>query len=148
MAKDPLELEPADGFEQPDDRRPKMDEPLPVRLVAIADVRLPALLELERKHDEFYCGLLKMVRDEPRSQRIYRTDNHRIVFELFEHLIERTECRPLNVEIDSLSSLQASLIEQKIEFELVRDITLGIQSLALRDPSGNWLQIAQSTPVA
>jgi hypothetical protein len=39
------------------DRRPRIPEPLPVRLVAVEDVRLSALMEAARDLDEFYVGL-------------------------------------------------------------------------------------------
>jgi hypothetical protein len=61
---DPIELEAADeagggaGFRAPGDRRPRMPEPLPVKLLAVEDVRLPATAGLESQLDGFYIGLL------------------------------------------------------------------------------------------
>jgi hypothetical protein len=60
---DPIEVEAADeaggsGFRAPDDRRARMPEPLPVRVLAVEDVRLPATAGLESQLDSFYVGLL------------------------------------------------------------------------------------------
>jgi hypothetical protein len=143
-----LELEPASGFEPVEDRRPRMDEPLPVRLVAVADVRLPALRDLEPQHDAFYCGLLKMVRDEPRSQRIYRADNFRVVFELIDGPIERDTCRALSVEIDSLSELEHKLVDRGIAYERIKGLVPGVESLMFRDPSGNWVEVVEERRIA
>jgi catechol 2,3-dioxygenase-like lactoylglutathione lyase family enzyme len=46
----------------PPDPRPLMPEPLPVRLVAVADVRLAAPAGVERALDAFYVDLLGCVR--------------------------------------------------------------------------------------
>ncbi|MGA2497127.1 MAG: VOC family protein [Tepidisphaeraceae bacterium] len=143
----PLELAEATDFVVPEDQRPRMPEPLPVRLVAVADVHLPAQAELEKQHDDFYCGLLKMVRDEPREQRIYRADNHRVVFELGEGLIQRDSCRPLGVEIDSLAQFEAGLVEREIEYERLRGIVPGVESIFVMDPSGNWVEVMEIRPV-
>jgi hypothetical protein len=45
------------------DRRARMPEPLPVRLVAVADVRLPAPAGAERALDAFYVDLLGCLRE-------------------------------------------------------------------------------------
>src|SRR5688572_7744007 len=62
---DPIELEVAEGGEggarfragSGGDRRPRMPEPLPVRVLAVEDVRLPATAGLEPQLDDFYVGL-------------------------------------------------------------------------------------------
>ena len=61
---DRSELEPAaesaggGGFRTRGDRRPRMPEPLPVKVLAVEDVRLPATAGLECRLDDFYVGLL------------------------------------------------------------------------------------------
>jgi hypothetical protein len=142
-----IELADPTGFALPADQRPKMPEPLPVRLVAVADVHLPAQADLEKQHDDFYCVLLKMVRDEPRDQRIYRADNHRVVFHLGEGLIQRDSCRPLGVEIDSLAQVEAGLVEREIEYERLRGIVPGMESIFVKDPSGNWVEVIEIRPI-
>src|SRR3982751_894193 len=96
---DPIVPEESTGFALAADGRPRMPEPPPVRLIAVADVRLPALAGMEREHDEFYCGLLKMERDEPRTSRIYRSETFAIIFEVGDGPIERNEIRALRVEV-------------------------------------------------
>jgi hypothetical protein len=70
---DAIELEPAAGESSPaaPDRRPRVPEPLPVRLVAVDDVRLPATAGLERELDAFYVDLLGFAREggPPRPRR-------------------------------------------------------------------------------
>lgn len=129
------------------DLRAKMEEPLPVRIVAIADVVLPGLAELERASDDFYVGLLKMVRDEPSTLRIYRTETFRVIFQLFEKLIERVECRPLQIEIPSLGEVENQLVEREYPFEHVRGIMPGLEYLELLDPSGNMIQLMERREV-
>jgi hypothetical protein len=65
---DPIEVEATDeaaggaGFRAPGDRRPRMPEPLPVKVLAVEDVRLPATAGLESQLDDFYVGLLEFER--------------------------------------------------------------------------------------
>jgi len=64
--KDAIELdEVSEGGAAPGapDPRPLMPEPLPVRLVAVADVRLPAPAGVERALDAFYADLLGCARE-------------------------------------------------------------------------------------
>src|SRR3989442_13852823 len=65
---EPLEPSPEQfQFKPTVDRRPRVPEPLPVKLVAVADARLPAAAGLEQKLDAFYVRLLGFERrhDEP-----------------------------------------------------------------------------------
>src|SRR4029453_2652660 len=68
-----LELEPATGLAPRPDRHPRMDqplplnlfgggEPLPVNLVAVEDVRMPAPAGVEVQLDAFYVALLRFER--------------------------------------------------------------------------------------
>jgi hypothetical protein len=81
----PIALEPAGGESLPElDRRRRMPEPLPVRLVSVADVRLPATAGLERQLDAFYVGLLGFEREgvarKPKVQLDpTRSTNHQLV---------------------------------------------------------------------
>jgi hypothetical protein len=61
----PIELEPAGGSVETGDAdpRPRMPEPLPVRLIAVANVRLQATAGLELQLDAFYVGVLGFERD-------------------------------------------------------------------------------------
>jgi hypothetical protein len=142
MSTDPIQLETAEAWSAQDDRRPHMPEPPPVRLLAVADVTLPGVADLEPLHDAFYCGLLKMVRDEPRRQRIYRAANFRLIFELCDRPPEDRPQRPLLVEVDQLGPLLAALTEARLEFEHLRGLLPGQECVLLRDPSGNWVQVS------
>src|SRR5688500_2245062 len=54
----PLELEETPGDYQPrPDNRPRMPEPLPVKLVAVEDVTMVAPAGIAPRLDEFYVGL-------------------------------------------------------------------------------------------
>src|SRR3954454_9604123 len=81
----PIALDPAGGESLPElDRRRRMPEPLPVRLVAVADVRLPATAGLERELDAFYVDLLGFEREGvPRKPKVQldptRSTNHQLV---------------------------------------------------------------------
>ena len=46
------------AFEAGEDRRPRLEEPPPVRLVSVEDCQLWVPAGLERQLDEFYAGLL------------------------------------------------------------------------------------------
>ena len=98
----PIELEAPTGIDPAPDRRPRMDEPLPVRLVAIADVMLPVIAGLEVDLDRFYVGLLEFVRDADLRQLVYHADNFALRFVVQELLPERREYRPVQIEVQSL----------------------------------------------
>ena len=69
MELEPLEPAPATSFRPAVDRRPRMPEPLPVKLVAVADVRLLSAAGLERRLDAFYVGLFGFERSPDESDR-------------------------------------------------------------------------------
>ena len=60
---DALELENSStSLEPQEDKRPRIEQPLPVRLVAVEDCVLPAVAGLERDLDSFYVSLLGFAR--------------------------------------------------------------------------------------
>src|SRR5262245_19769881 len=72
-----LELEPGNPEYQPViDRRPRVPEPLPVRLVAIGPVRLPAPMGVAAELDAFYAGMLGLERIPREIELIYRAENY------------------------------------------------------------------------
>jgi hypothetical protein len=78
-----LELETAShSVESKPDARPRVPEPLPVRLTAIEDVRLPAPAGVETELDAFYVGILEFQRVE--GELTYRADNFDLRFEILE----------------------------------------------------------------
>ncbi len=88
-----------------------------------------------------------MVRDDRRHERIYRADNHCVVFHLCEGLVARDSCRALGVELDSLSQVESSLIDRQIEYQRLRGVNPGVESIWVRDPSGNWVEIMERRPI-
>jgi hypothetical protein len=139
----PIELEEPTGVEPEPDRRARMDEPLPVRLVAIADVTLAVIAGLEVELDRFYVGLLEFVRDPDLRQLIYQADNFAIRFVVQELLPQRGEYRPLQIEVQSLIVAEQKLMGAKIEYVRQKTLTPGEESLVLLDPAGNWVELVE-----
>jgi len=143
MSDSPIELEGPGGVEPVPDRRPRMDEPLPVRLVAIADVTLPVRAGLEVELGRFYVGLLEFVRDTDLRELVYHADNFALRFVVRELLPERGEYRPLQIEVQSLLGAERKLIDAKIEYVRQKTLTPGEESLVLLDPAGNWVELVE-----
>jgi hypothetical protein len=146
MSDAPIELEEATGLEPVSDRRPRMAEPLPVKLVSIEDVRLPALAGVEVELDRFYVGLLEFARDDSMAgagELVYRADNFAIRFVIQELLPRRGEYRPTQIEVQSLLVAEHKLIEGKIEYTRQKTLTPGEESLVLLDPAGNWVELVE-----
>src|SRR5205814_9455356 len=139
----PIELEAPTGIEPAPDRRPRMPQPLPVRIVAIEDVSLPVIAGLEVQLDDFYVRLLEFARDPDVRQLIYHADNFAIRFHVQELLPQRGEYRPLQIEVQSLLLAEQKLLEAKIEYIRQRTLTPGQESLALLDPAGNWVELVE-----
>lgn len=139
-----IELETASAPVVPtDDRRPKMEAPPPVRLVAVDDCMLPTVAGLECDLDEFYVGLLGFEREDGESEIVYRAENFRLRMTVFEIPGPREDFRPLMVAVPSLSELMQRLNDAGIEFVRQRGLTPGIETLALIDPAGNMLEISE-----
>jgi len=66
------------------DARPRMPEPLPVRLVCVEDAHLPAAAGLEKQLDAFYVDLLGFQRETGVDGLIYEAENLRLIFSLVE----------------------------------------------------------------
>ena len=143
----PIELEGETGIEPVPDRRARMDEPLPVRLVAIAHVTLPVSAGLEVDLDRFYVGLLEFVRDGDLRPLVYHADNFALRFVVRELLPERGEYRPVQIEVQSLLVLEHKLMEAKMEYVRQRTLVPGEESLVLLDPAGNWVELVESRAV-
>ena len=139
----PFELEPASSRQPVADDRPRMDDPLPVRLLTVADATLPASNGLEVKLDAFYMGLLNFARDASEPGLIYRAENFRLHFQLQESLIVRGDFRALQIEVKSLEDAERKLHEAQIEFVRQCSLTPGVERLVLKDPAGNWLELME-----
>ena len=62
-----------------DDLRPKMPEPLPVRLVTVENAHILAGAEQETQLNAFYVGLLGFEKEKNESALVYRADNFRLI---------------------------------------------------------------------
>jgi hypothetical protein len=145
---EPFELEPSSGFEPITDRRPRMDEPLPVKLVAVEDVRLLAAGGLEAELDAFYVGLWQFQRDVAEPGVVYRADNFRLRFKVVtEGQVERDSLRPQGIEVTSLAEAEEKMIEEEMEYIRQRGLTPGQRSLLVLDPAGNWIEIFEHRPI-
>jgi hypothetical protein len=144
-----MELEESpEQFKPSVDRRPRVPEPLPVRLVTIDDARLPAPAGLERDLDAFYVAVLGFQRQDPPEQIIYRADNFSLRFDVLEPPLRRDDMRPLGVEVPSLPELEGKLIEGQFTHTRQRGLLPGEESIILTDPAGNWLEITDRRGVA
>jgi hypothetical protein len=140
-----FELEPSSGFEAIEDRRRRMEEPLPVRLVAVDDVRLRAMGGIEKELDEFYVGLWEFEREAAGAGWVvYRAENFRLKFEIVaEFPVERDSLRPQGIEVMSLAEAEHKLVEAEIEYVRQRGLTPGQESLLVLDPAGNWIELIE-----
>jgi hypothetical protein len=140
---EPLELEPSTGLNPVADGRPRMDEPPPVKLVAVEDVRLPTRPGIDADLDAFYVGLWQFERDKEQPGIVYRAENVRLRFEIIadQKPIERETLRPQGIEILSLAEAELKLIETEREYIRQRGLTPGQESLLVQDPAGNWIEL-------
>jgi hypothetical protein len=144
-----IELDPpSEEFHVGEDRRPRLEEPPPVRLMSIEDCLLWAPAGLERQLDEFYVGLLKFEReenpgDDDLHQLVYRAENFRVRIQILEVPASREDFRPLTLVVDSLNDLARRLTEAEIEFQRQRGLIPGQDSLLLSDPAGNPVSIGE-----
>ncbi len=140
-----MELEPSKGnFEPRIDRRPLIPEPLPVRLVAIEDVRLPAPMGIEKELDAFYVTLLRFEREAIDAGSItYRAENVRLLFQLIQPPIVRDSMRAIGIEVPSLGEAERKIVEREMEYVRQLGLTPGSETLFLQDPAGNWVTIGE-----
>lgn len=144
-----MELEPASRTFKPYvDRRPRVPEPLPVRLVTVDDARLPAAAGLERQLDAFYVGVLGFVRLRPGEDAIaYRADNFALHINVVEPPLRREDMRPLGLEVPSLADLELKLADAEVEYSRQRGLLPGEEAIVLVDPAGNWLEVVDRRAV-
>ena len=124
------------------DPRPRMAEPLPVRLLTVDDASLIAGAGLEKELDAFYVGLLGFERAEAQQGIAYQAENFRILFELVEPPVQRADMRALGIEVASLRETEARLIDAVIQYARQKGLNPGQESLLLQDPAGNWIELS------
>ena len=140
-----MQLEDAQfPFHAKPDKRPLMPEPLPVKLVAVNDCRLPAPAGAERDLDAFYVVLLGFERDDRASDLVYRSENFDLIFDIHDAPVRHDDLRPRGIEIHSLAVMEQKLIDAEFEYTRQRGITPGQESLLLMDPAGNWIELVET----
>jgi hypothetical protein len=141
-----MELEESSfNFKPVADRRARVPEPLPVRLIAVADMRIESASGLERQLDGFYVKLLGMERIPPSGDEIvYRAENFDLYVDVLEPPVMRADFRPVRMEVRSLAEIQMKLIEAELEHARRKGLLPGDEALVLQDPAGNWLEITES----
>jgi hypothetical protein len=145
---DALELAEATGnFRLKADRRPRMEEPLPVKLVTVDDALLLAAAGLERDLDAFYVGLLGFARTGSGHELVYRAENFNLHFRVGEPPVRRESLRALGVEVPSLAETEQKLIDRQIEYTWQKGLMPGHRSISLVDPAGNWLELTESRAI-
>lgn len=143
-----IELEPSGipDFRVDADRRPRLEDPLQVKLVAVNDVWLTMPAGLETRMDAFYVRLLGFQRD-PEEGVVYRTDNFRLRMQVVERPDTREHYRHLGVEVLNLAELEHRLIDAEVEYTKMKGLLPGSESLVLQDPAGNWLEVVEAVPL-
>jgi hypothetical protein len=141
-----MELEESSfNFKPVVDRRPRVPEPLPVRLIAVADMRIESAAGLERKLDRFYVTLLGMERVPSTGDAIvFRTENFDLYVDVLEPPVMREDFRPVRIEVKSLAEIQLKFVEAEVEHTRRKGLTPGDETLVLQDPAGNWVEITES----
>ena len=143
VPRGPIPLEAADHTASASgdgvDRRPRIPEPLPVRLVSVEDVRLTAPGGMEEELDAFYGGMFQFER--VAGELAYRADNFILRFDLVDRPVVHESLRPLGIEVLSLADTEKKIIDAELEYTRQRGVTPGSETLLLLDPAGNWVEI-------
>lgn len=134
---------PQTTFTPTRDTRSRVPEPPPVRLLTIDDAHLPAPAGVEVELDAFYAGILKFEREAHSHFPVYRSETFRLIFDVLEPPIGRDHLRPTRIEVPSLRQVELKLIDAQIEYVRQRGLLVRQESLALRDPAGNWVEVAE-----
>ena len=141
----PLDLvDPPGQFLPRVDLRPRLEQPLPVKLITVTDATLLAPAGLEPQLDDFYLTLLGFLRAGPEHSIVYRSENFDLIFKVEEPPVGRESLRTLGVEVASLAQVEHRLIDREIPYIRQKSMTPGQESLVLTDPAGNWLELTES----
>src|SRR5689334_5128829 len=113
-----------------------MPEPPPVRLVAVADVHVPAAAGLEVQLDDFYVKLLRFDREGADDGQVtYKSENFRLCFDVLEPPLQRDDFRPIMIDVPALSVIEDQIIEREIEYERHKGLAPGQKTLLFQDPA-------------
>ena len=139
-----IDLDEVTGeFKPVEDRRRRIPEPPPVKLVTVEDARLICGAGVEVQLDEFYVGMLGFERVGPEDAIVYRSENFSLYFDVLEPPVRRETLRALGIEVLSLAAAQEQLIAREIEHTRQKGLTPGSQTLLFLDPAGNWLEVGE-----
>jgi hypothetical protein len=139
-----MELDqPSEPFEPAPDGRPKIPEPLPVKLVAVADIRIKGTTGMRLAFDAFYIGVLGFGTVSQPEVWAYQAENFQLIVDGVEGLVERVDYRPVMVIAASLAAIVERLNEGEIAFEALRGIQAGQFSVRVLDPSGNGVEVSE-----
>lgn len=125
------------------DRRLRVPEPLPVKLIAVADMRIESAAGIERQLNTFYVTIVGMLRL-PGEAIVYRAENFDLYIDVQEPPVVREDFRPLRAEVKSLASLEMRLIDAAMTYTRRKGLIPGEESLVLQDPAGNWVELTES----
>ena len=131
----------------PRDPRPRLFEPPRVRLVTVADAHLLAGAGKEVDLDAFYVAILDFERDAAWEHPVYRAENFRLFFDIIEPPVERPDMRALGIQVPSLRTLEAKLIEREIEYERQKNVMPAAESFLLLDPASNWIELTEGKAI-
>jgi hypothetical protein len=137
------DVNPDVQFRPQAERRSRVPEPLPVRLIAVADMRVESAAGLERDLDVFYAKLLGMQRIAG-EQLVYRTENFDLYVDVLEPPVVREDYRPVRVEVRSLPETVWKLSEAEVAYVRRKGLVPGDEALVLQDPAGNWVELTES----
>src|SRR5437868_2594602 len=143
-----IDLDEVTGeFKPVEDRRRRIPEPPPVKLVTVEDARLICGAGVEVQLDEFYVGMLGFERVGPAEAIVYRAENFSLYFDVLEPPVRRETLRALGIEVLSLAAAQEQLIAREIEHTRQKGLTPGRESILLTDPAGNWIELTESRAI-
>jgi hypothetical protein len=77
---------------------------------------------------------------------IYRAENFRLRFQTTEPPVLHASLRPQGIEVRSISAAEARLTEAEIQYTRERGLVPGQESLLLKDPAGNWVELVECRP--
>ena len=145
---EPIELEESSGTKPVADVRRRMDEPPPVRLIAVDDVRLLCPRGIEKNLDLFYANLLEFERETAIDGIVYRAENFRLRFTVVNQMpVQHDGIRPIGIELRSLTDAERKLFDHQVEYVRQRGLLPGLNSLLVQDPAGNWIELFEAVRV-
>ena len=104
----------------------KMMEPSPLEMLATLEAKSGAAIS-----NEIYAFKDKGDRDVA------------LRFDLREHPVAHEDLRPQGIEIPSLAEAELKLIEGEYAYVRQRGVMPGTETIVLRDPAGNWVELIE-----